>query len=568
MKRTGTALATLLMSVGVFAAPAQAAGPAVKIDRVHATPSAYTGACPSTTEFTARVTVRGATKLTYRWLREDGTRTRAVTVPVKGGSALVRDRRTFSDDTKGWQALQVLKPRRATSARTRFTVACEHAPSGGVAGTGLVSTAPPGATVAAPAPYSGACPLPGHQVTFTGTVTGGATRYRWVDSDGGPQPAELLTSGTKVTSTRTFLASQAGTRWLETLDDSGRVTARSNRAAYRVTCTAPRPQEPAKVTVTEPRVTPASHVGACDKPLEFVFTAGLAATKPAKVAYRWIRSDGTQQAGEVTLKGDLTTTLRHTFTVADPSKLERGWARVHLLTPASASTGPATFTITCQDSPITLGQTGVSSRSSAPGPCDTTRNPYWFTASVQVRAAKPMDVSYQWRWSDGGFTRPVTATVDGTRTLSHTWASRASKTAEVWLEVLTPVQAKSRPGSFSVICDGKPPTDAGGSVIQVANPKVTPSQYTGACPATLRFTVDITVSGPLKEPVTYTWYLDDNRSFGVQRLEFPEGGPFTRTAEVVHRPTGSTGRPVTGYVEVFTPNTVFSAPVSFQVTCS
>ncbi|NRQ36436.1 hypothetical protein HII36_32070 [Nonomuraea sp. NN258] len=562
------AAVALLVSLGGLAAPAQAAGVTVKIGKPRVTPAAYTGDCPITTDFSARVAVRGAGRITYRWVGSGGVKSKVMTARVTSGSALVRGSRTFRADAAGWQALQVLSPRKATSAKAAYSVSC--APIGDVTATYTHDPSPAvrvSAEVADVAPYSGACPLPGRAVTFTGTIKGGPAAYRWADSDGGAQPVERLTSGTRVTSTRTFLTSATGTRWLELLDAKGRVVHRSNRAAYRVTCTPPPQQDPARAAVSNVRVTPAAYDGVCDAPLDFTFTADLAVTKPAKVTYRWVRGDGEVVPGAFTFTKDLSTSVKTTWKVADPSKLANGSARLEILTPNAVKSAPATFTIKC--APITLSQTLISSRSTKPGPCDTTTNPHWFTASAQARALQRTEISFRWRWSDGGFSRTETAVIDGTRTFSYTWAPRSSKTGKVWLEVLEPGNLTSPPADFSVVCNGQPPTDPGGSVVAVRNTKVTPDAHQGACPVTLTFSMDITVSGPLTEPVTFTWYYDDaNRSMGHQQVSFAKGEPLTKTVTLKALAETTTNQPRRAYVEIFTPNMAWAEPVFYKVTCS
>ncbi|MER7504781.1 hypothetical protein AB0L05_28855 [Nonomuraea pusilla] len=567
LRTMGTALAALVMATGVLAAPAWGASGAVavKVERPRALPAQYEGGCPATTEFVARVSVRGATRLTYRWVRGDGGKGPVRTVGVKGGAVLLRDVRTFGSSTSGWQAVQVLSPRRTTSAKARFAVTCLT--------PGKVTTSQPGAGervsayVAAPERYEGACPLPGHRVTFTGTIKGGAVRYRWVDSDGGPQPAERLLSGTRVTSTRTFLASASGTRHLEVLDAAGRVIHRSNRVAYQVTCSRPPQEDPARAAVTSPRVMPDSYQGPCTGPLEFGFQAELAVTKPTKVTYQWVRSDGVKVPGEIELKaGDLTASIAMVWKVAEPAKLPRGSARLQVLTPNAATTVPVTFTITC-GADVELGDTAVSMYSPQNAPCSLTGNPYWATAAVNVKAPAGTQASYRWRWADGGYTRAQDVTLLEDQTLRYTWPVRFSKVGSAWLEVTTASgTVRSKPAEVSVICDGKPLADAGGTVLAVAG-EVTPDDYHGACPTTLTFSVTVTVSAPLKEPVRYVWFYDNSTSSGVEELSFPEGGPLTRTATVTYHPQKSTVKS-TGWVEVLSPTTMLSDQVSYKVTCS
>lgn len=579
------AVAALLVSVGVVAAPAQAAAASVKVGRAQVSPARYTGACPATTTFAAKVAVRGAARLTYRWLRGDGTKGPVTTVRVKGGTVLLRDKQTYAGSTSGWQALQVLSPRQATSNKARFSVTCEEPPSGVVSTRPTEEPAPRAtASLAEPAPYSGACPLPGHNVTFTGTITvsrtPAAVAYRWVDSDGGASPVERLwfaaggPASKAVTSQRAFLTTQSGTRRLEILDAQGRVAHRSGAASYRVTCTpAGEPEQP-KAAVTNARVTPADYAGACTGPLEFVFTADLAVTRPTRVAYEWVRSDGARVPGAVVFKGDLTTTVSTTWKVPDPEKLAGGSATLRVTTPNQVTSAPATFKITCRDDVVTVEPARIRLVNEEPGPC-TTRNPYEYALNSGIaptpHAKLPLEVSYRWRWSDGSFSAPMkwTAKTPGGMRFGNAWTVRTSKAGKVWLEVTAAGKTvRSEPVSYEVICDGKPPTQPSPVVVSVTDAVVTPSNHNGPCPLNMRAKARITVSAPMAEPVAYRWVFDNYYGTSTQYVSFPAGGPLSKDVEYLWLPYKSTDHTVTGYLEVRLPNMIASDMVSYTITCS
>src|SRR6478752_5856352 len=106
-----TAVAALSLSAGLLAAPAQAAAPSVVIGGVQASPARHAGSCPATVDFSATVAVKGASRVTYRWVRGDGTKG-AVRTAKAGPKVKLRERRTFTRGTRGWQAVQVLSPRK------------------------------------------------------------------------------------------------------------------------------------------------------------------------------------------------------------------------------------------------------------------------------------------------------------------------------------------------------------------------------------------------------------------------------------------------------------------------
>lgn len=713
MRKLSTIVAAFALTAGTLATPAQAValstskigttaagasevgasvkastvgmGGTVRFGAVKAGPVRYDGSCPASTEFTATVSVKGVTRFTYRWLRSDGTRG-AVRTARAGAAVKLRERRTFDATTTGWQAVQVLSPRRATSRRAHFAVTC-----GGAAldATRSDSAAPPATATAKVSgdSHAGACPA---TLTFTGTVrvsrVPAAVAYRWVDSDGGALATEHLwfAGGTKshgsaarrVTSSRTFLASQTGTRWIEILGPGGRVLSSSDKAAYRVACAAT-PQPPQVVVkAADPWVSPTGYQGTCTRPLEFTFHANVSATKPVKVSYVWIRGDGTKYPGQVTLtKDDLLKDVAHTWRVADPTATSGGSARLLITSPGQARTEPVTFSIRCvrvtvsevkvvspaqpysgpcpvvvrttatvtvtggplsvwqrwrgapvssevisgsrtftserlvretstgetafsvaafddygheQEVPVRwavtckAGEPGkvsvspatITSWSRDPGPC-TTANPYQFTVAATVTPPEdadfPLRVSYRWRWDDGGYwhEEDMTLTGPGAKRVAHTWSTFRSKAAKVWLDLHAPVKVAGEAVGYSVTCDGKPPAPVpGGKVVSVTAPAITPAAHHGPCPVDLKAVATITVSAPTQEPVQYVWRFDNGTTSPTEKVDFPEGGPLTKTVERKDwRAVASTGK-VTGYLQILTPNTAVSTPVSYTVTCT
>ncbi|GAA2850079.1 hypothetical protein GCM10010517_07570 [Streptosporangium fragile] len=688
-----TAITTLSLSAGALTGPAQAAAPAVKVAAVKASPARYTGSCPASTVFSATVSVKGATRLTYRWVRSDGSKGAVKTVRA-GASVTVRDQRTFTGTTRGWQAVQVLSPKKLTSKRAYFSVTCEGGPGDSVVVVRpKTEPAPPKASAEVTVSgSSGTCPTPGRTLTFTGTVrvsrVPAAVTYRWVDSDGGALGTERLWFSAKdstrrtVTSSRTFLAGQSGTRWIEILDPDGKVLSTSGKAPYRVTCTPPSTPTPppATATVSDLWVSPETYQGECVRPLEFTFKAVISASKATKVTYKWIRSDGTTVPGEADLRdGDLTKIISLPWQVADPTKVSGGSARVQITSPGNVTTAPVKFAITCvtltiseakvaspaqpytgtcpvtvrttatvtvtggsaavwygwkypgtsaraevisgsktftmdwpvgatstgstafhaatadgyngtwkESAPITwsvtckaaepdgitVSEAKVTTWSRDPGPC-TTQNPYQLTAAAMVTAPKgmtyPLTVSYRWRWDDGGYwhEEKLTFTEPGTQRAAHRWSASRSKAAKVWLEVLTPARVQGEAGEYSVTCDGKPPApNPGGKILSVTNPTITPSAHTGPCPVDLKASATITVSAPISGPVEYVWQFDNDTSSPIQSVEFPSGGPLTKTVEWKNWRAVKTSGKVTGYLQVLTPNTAVSEPVSYSVTCA
>ncbi|MGW4964783.1 hypothetical protein ACWEPL_46820 [Nonomuraea sp. NPDC004186] len=575
MRKAWTALAAALaLAGGLTAAPAQAAAASVKVGRVTASPARYAGSCPATTAFAAKVAVRGANRVTYRWLRGDGTKGPIRTAQVKGGAVVVRDRQMFAASASGWQALQVLSPRKATSAKARFTVSCDPLRLEDVS----EDRTRIGVTLATPAPYRGACRAPGRTVTFDGRITvsrtPAAVAYRWVDGDGGAEPVErlwLTARSTAVSSRRTFLTGHSGHRRLEILDVKGRVTD-SAQVPYRVTCTDP-PEPGPVAAAANPRVTPARYEGPCGRPVEFVFRVDLAVTKPAKVTYQWVRGDGTTIPGEVMLGGDLTTVLETTWKVTDPSKVSGGSAYLRVLTPNATTTQPAAFTITCRDGDaVTITGTQVI-ESRNPQPCPGTSKQFTILSQVTPTpsASLPLTISYRWRWADGSYTAPFTHTFTQAAALrpQRVWDEWISKTGKIWLEVTANGRVtRGEAIGYAVDCGGKPPADSYPHVVSVTEASITPATYRGECPVTLKARAKVTVSAPMEQMVYAQWYFDETLAAWLDGAAFPPGDPLTKVIEREFMVDESTGRTVTGYMETRLPNVVASGPMTYSVTCT
>ncbi|WP_271216707.1 hypothetical protein [Streptosporangium carneum] len=683
-----TAVAAFSLSAGLLATPAQAAVPTVRVTGVQSSPVKYTGPCPASVTFSATVSVKGASTVRYRWVRGDGSSGPVTTVRA-GAKIKLRDRQTFTRSTRGWQAVQVLSPVKLTTRRAAFSVSCEgpeeiHSPK---PPSGGQHQAPKASARVTGDSYSGPCRAPGRTLTFSGTVqvsrVPAAVSYRWADSDGGVEARQDLWFSAKdsprrtVGSSRTFLASASGSRWIEILDRDGRVLSTSNRAPYSVTCAAT--PAPATASVTGLKVTPATFQGPCTAPVDFTFTADVAASRPTVVTYVWLRGDGTRTPGRWEFKnaGDLTRTVSHTWRVTDPAKLAGGSASIRITSPGRSKAGPVEFTIKCQGltatgdkvlsptpqpytgvcpatvktsaavtvtggpatveyywkSPVTpvqrtsvsgtatltrewsqtsdaTGRSGllvrfpdgpwiesegadwsvtceaaepeavtvskpvVTTWSAGGGEC-TTKNPYQVSAASMVTAPKgmtfPFDLTYRWRWADGGSWQQETVRITGSsaQRLLHTWYTSRSQAGRIFVDVLSPTQVRSEATEYSVTCDGKPPVpNTGGSVVSVTDPRITPSSYTGACPVDLKATATITVSAPTAQPVEYAWVFDNGTSSPTEKIDFPAGGPLTKTAVWDSWRAIKSSGPVTGYLVILSPNPAASDTVSYSVNCT
>ncbi|GAB2451525.1 hypothetical protein GCM10027187_19610 [Streptosporangium sandarakinum] len=140
----GTAMLAT-MTAGLLASPAAAASgstqarasaahgvpkAAVSVGAPKASPSKSTD-CPVKVTFSSKIKVKaygGRTTVAYRWLRGDGSKSGIKKVTLKGKGVkyvAVKESATFKGgDLKSWNSVQVLAPRKVTSAKGYFTVAC------------------------------------------------------------------------------------------------------------------------------------------------------------------------------------------------------------------------------------------------------------------------------------------------------------------------------------------------------------------------------------------------------------------------------------------------------------
>ena len=134
------AAALACIASGLLATPAAAGSKStrstVSVSAPAASPERYGGTCPVTVSFAAKVslTVDGKATLAYRWLRSDGSKSAVKTFTVRGSgkrTVTLTEKATVKKDSKGWRALELLSPRKATSGKASFSVSCSkpHKPS-------------------------------------------------------------------------------------------------------------------------------------------------------------------------------------------------------------------------------------------------------------------------------------------------------------------------------------------------------------------------------------------------------------------------------------------------------
>ncbi|MFC5830505.1 hypothetical protein [Nonomuraea insulae] len=244
------------MAAGLVAGPAQAAtstkaakpasGPKVSVTAPKASPGDYEGSCPVKVNFSAKikVPVKGKTELAYRWLHGDGSKSKVKVVKLKGKgtkTVTVKQAVTFKDEVKGWEAVQVLSPKKVTSKKGYFAVSCQEPLKDVRTQLDPTITA---RVWASPSSYTGPCTY-GDKIDFVGLIKADRptwVRYQWVLN------GDVVDRGkVKVRDTRKVgfgispRHSQRGWAQLEILGSDG---TSSNRASYKVWCRDGKPQHP------------------------------------------------------------------------------------------------------------------------------------------------------------------------------------------------------------------------------------------------------------------------------------------------------------------------------------
>ncbi len=218
---------------------------------------------------------------------------------------------------------------------------------GGVGNMGLGTPFRPGATVlVSPPGYRGPrCPA---VFRFTGVIHASsgpvAVTYRWIRSDGttGPEKRIAFTGRgpQEQTVTDAWSLSANGTNW-EAIQILSPGSAQSNDATFTLNC-----QKVPSVTATA-AVSPPSYSGTC--PGVFRFTGVIhVSSGPVAVTYRWIRSDGTtgpEKRIAFTGRGPQEQTVTDAWSLSAIGTL---WEAIQILSPGSAQSNEATFTIDCQ----------------------------------------------------------------------------------------------------------------------------------------------------------------------------------------------------------------------------
>ncbi|SDQ48309.1 hypothetical protein [Thermostaphylospora chromogena] len=346
----GVAMAATAVT-GLLAAPAAAANteaaaaskPKVWATKPTASPRNFSGQCPVEITFSAKISVRlkGVTKVQYRWLHGDGSKSKIKTLRLKGNGVkrvTVKEKATFSEDLKGWQALQILKPQKVTTAKRHFTVSCQEP-------TRIRIPKKPKYVKAhvnvKPSHYYGFC-TPGSRIVAEGTIRVSRptwVKYRWIHN------GRVVDYGrTKVWDSKrvhySFTPRESHRGWVE-LDILSPRYGADDRDFYRVTCKTHHAPIKASARVDAPH----PYKGFC--PVGRTFTAAVSVNQGGgHVKYRWAGPGyrGPVQSLYFPRHGVLTERVSHTVQVNESGKVVR-W--IEILGPNSATSNHAAAWVKC-----------------------------------------------------------------------------------------------------------------------------------------------------------------------------------------------------------------------------
>jgi hypothetical protein len=199
-------------------------------------------------------------------------------------------------------------------------------------------------------------------------------------------------------------------------------------------------------------VSPRSYNG-FDCPAVFTFNGVIhVSSGPTTVTYQWIRSDGRNSYPRrihFTGSGPQYRVVSTTWTLSTDGT---SWEAIKIVSPGSAESRAARFTLTCQTATATVSAPPTSN---IPSKCPVALT---FTGDIHVSDG-PVTVKYQWISSDGVTSSALpTQTVEFTgsgpqdQTLSITRRVSASGTYGEAIQFISPGSARSSTATVTVAC--------------------------------------------------------------------------------------------------------------------
>lgn len=432
--------------------------PKVSVSTPKAATRDYEGSCPVKVNVSAKIKVKatGKTTLAYRWLHGDGSKGKVKTVQIKGHgtkSVTVKQSATFKDDVKkGWEAVQVLSPRKVTSKKGYFSVTC-----GKVVELKEVTKVSARAW-ASPSSYVGSC-TPGDKIHFTGLIKVSDpswVRYRWILN------GRVVDYGkTKVWHSKKVgfgispRSSEHGYAMLQVL---GPDRTYSNKAHYKVWCKTEAPAT--RVAVTD--LVTATNNDGCKVGAHAV----IRSTGPGRVEWVWSLN------GQTVLKDDAVFSHGGKRTVTLPEKVLTGAATkggkimLTVFGPRNSDSITQSYAA-CQAPTPTVSVSGVSVTGQRNEMCADKRGP-GVDFKATLTSTGPTSVKYYWVINGKRDHNTLERQVNGS--LDVQWAVGGTHGASVTsgsieLVVISPNATSSGASQFTATC---PP-------VSTPTPAATPS---------------------------------------------------------------------------------------------
>ncbi|MBG0819239.1 hypothetical protein HS048_00460 [Planomonospora sp. ID91781] len=294
-------MATGLLATPAAAASASTAGkatsshtkPAVSVGTPKVSLSNYEGDCPVRVTFSSRIkvkAVKGKTTVAYRWLRGNGSKSSVKTFTVGKGVKYVTVKEThkIGGDTRGWEALQVLAPRKATSKKAYFKVSCDE-------GDGHKVEVKDPRTSTRVWVNEGNC-----KAVLVGRISShrGWVRYRWVVNGHVVDHGKVWVDGSRTVSH--VIRTRESLRGWASLHVSDGHHSSSDRTGFRIWCKdwSPKPPSHPSVKVEVTGVTADQTAAQCPKGT-LNASGGIHSSGWAKVRYEWLVNGQAVQSGWV-----------------------------------------------------------------------------------------------------------------------------------------------------------------------------------------------------------------------------------------------------------------------------
>ena len=325
--------------------------------------------------------------------------------------------------------------------------------------------------------------------TYSATLSSngqGTLKYQWVYSTGKTGPVQTATfsgAGKQVVNGDTITGNKSSTGWGEVKEISPKAQV-LDKATYQLICGKNDGQLGANAWIPVP---PSNLT--CGQPVPSFTAAGsIWDTKPGKVTYYWVLSDGTKSPPQTLTfkkKGTLNVSPVNITPTGVPGS---GSAVLVVSSPVAAASDPATYTLTCAQPKLTLAASvNVTPTTSTLTSCTAAVPTLTFSGTISDN--QPGTVSYYWKLPSGnGPVQTVSFTAAGSKAVSTTYKpTSTSATGSGSIVITGPGTATSNVAAFTVAC---------GAALKLTNSApataATGTAYTGT----------VTVTGGKG---TYTW---------------------------------------------------------------